>query len=401
MTVSAREAASVGVRAGHVTTIAATNLRRLLRDRIGLFFTFLLPLLIIVLLGAAVPGNELLIGVVDQDGTAASTALTEAVDDADGLQVRGYDTVDDLRRAVRRQRVQGGLVVPLGYGDALERGVTAEVQVVADPAAADTVAVRTRLGEVVGAQAGRLLTARLLLAEVPGLDPVEAAERAAAAVDAARADTVESTTAGSAGYQSLTTAAYAALGELVLFVFLIGLTGAGDLVETRRLGLSRRMLAAPTTSATIVVGEGAGRLAVAVAQIVAIVGLTALVFSMDWGNPLGVAAVIGPFALVATTASLLTGTLVRTPEQATSLGPVIGIAFAMLGGCMWPLEVVPEWLQTLGHLTPHAWAVDGLVAVVGEDAGPADVTRQALVLLGFALGLAPLAAWRLRRAITR
>ena len=31
---------------------------------------------------------------------------------------------------------------------------------------------------------------------------------------------------------------------------------------------------------------------------------------------------------------------------------------AALGGCRWPLEVVPENMQKLGHLFPSAWAMD-------------------------------------------
>src|SRR5690606_5883919 len=50
--------------------------------------------------------------------------------------------------------------------------------------------------------------------------------------------------------------------QLVVFVFLTGLTGALSLVQSRRLGVSRRMLATPTSALTIVSGEALGRFAV-------------------------------------------------------------------------------------------------------------------------------------------
>ncbi|HEU5470800.1 MAG TPA: hypothetical protein VFV67_09105 [Actinophytocola sp.] len=49
------------------------------------------------------------------------------------------------------------------------------------------------------------------------------------------------------------------------------------------------------------------------------------------------AALITVWALVGTGTGILAGTLSRTPEQAGA----IGIAAGMLGGAMWPLEIVP------------------------------------------------------------
>jgi ABC-2 type transport system permease protein len=47
--------------------------------------------------------------------------------------------------------------------------------------------------------------------------------------------------------------------DLLLFLFLIALTGAAALIETRRLGLSRRMLATPTFPRTVIAGEPSAR----------------------------------------------------------------------------------------------------------------------------------------------
>jgi ABC-2 type transport system permease protein len=201
------------------------------------------------------------------------------------------------------------------------------------------------------------------------------------------------------GFRSLTVAQYASAGELILFVFLIALVSAGELVDTRRLGISRRMLVSPATPRQVVVGEGLNRFLTAALQALVIAGVTALVFQLSWGNPIGVGLVISAFALVSVGAGLLMGTIARTTEQATSLGPVVGIALGMLGGCMWPLEVVPSQLRTIGHLTPHAWALDALIRLMGEGGGPADVVGPVSMLVAFAVLLVPIAAWRLKHSI--
>jgi linearmycin/streptolysin S transport system permease protein len=194
---------------------------------------------------------------------------------------------------------------------------------------------------------------------------------------------------------------YTAPSNLVLFVFITSLAGAAALIEERRLGVTRRMLAAPTTASTILFGETLGRFLVALLQglIVFVVGW--LVFGVDWGDPPAALLLVTVFALVGTGAGMLFGTVLRTAEQATSIGPPVGIALGMLGGCMWPLAIVPEPMRLAGHLFPHAWAMDAFIDLISEDAGVAGIAGKLAVLAGFAAVLLALATWRLRRALVR
>jgi ABC-2 type transport system permease protein len=70
------------------------------------------------------------------------------------------------------------------------------------------------------------------------------------------------------------------------------------------------------------------------------------------------------------------------------------------GGAMVPPEIFPEIMRTLSHVTPHAWAIDGLRAVAIRDADLVGVAPQLAVLLAFAVVLLGLATVRFRRAAT-
>jgi ABC-2 type transport system permease protein len=95
------------------------------------------------------------------------------------------------------------------------------------------------------------------------------------------------------------------------------------------------------------------------------------------------------------------GTIARTEEQAGTIGPAVGIALGMLGGCMWPLFIVPPIMQTIGHATPHAWAMDGFIALIARRAGVADIVGSLLALVVFAALLLTIGAWGVRRTATR
>src|SRR3546814_4026619 len=99
----------------------------------------------------------------------------------------------------------------------------------------------------------------------------------------------------------------AAPSQLVLFMFTTGLSGVAALILTRKLGVSARMLSTPTSTRTIITGEALGRLAIGLVQGVYIMLLTALLFGVSWGDPIGAAVVLIAFAAVSAGATMLPG----------------------------------------------------------------------------------------------
>jgi ABC-2 type transport system permease protein len=192
---------------------------------------------------------------------------------------------------------------------------------------------------------------------------------------------------------------YSAPTMLVLFVFINALAAGAGIIESRRLGMYERMSAAPIRGSSIVLGETLAYLSIALAQSLLIVVVGAVGFGVSWGDPLAAGVLIVGWALVGTGAGVLSGTLFRTPEQASSIGPALGIAFGMLGGCMWPLEIVAPLMRTLGHLAPHAWAVDAWTILLSRGGGLADIGRDLAVLAAFAAVLLASATFRLRRRL--
>jgi linearmycin/streptolysin S transport system permease protein len=152
-------------------------------------------------------------------------------------------------------------------------------------------------------------------------------------------------------------------------------------------------------SSTVLLGEGFGRFLVAALQGMFILGAAALLFGVDWGDPLGAAAVVLLFSLVSTGAALLFGAVLPNEQQAGALVP-FGLALAALGGCMVPLQVFPQTIRTIAHATPHAWANDAFEKLIAEGAHVNQIVPQLLALAGFALVLLAVGAIGLRRSLS-
>jgi len=383
--------------------MAGVTLRRLARDRLALFFVVLLPVVIILVIGITFGEEEsdrLPVGVLDQDGGPLGAELQADLATSPALEPRGYDSLDALRKAVRRGVVAAGVVVPAGYDQALRAGRDAQVTFVVDQTRSAPAAARTAVAAAVTRQAAIVRAARFAAGTV-GVSFDAALARARALSGEQEQVRVEATTIGGRENALPSGFNYTAPSNLVLFVFITSLAGAAALVEERRLGVTTRMLAAPTTASTILFGETLGRFLVALLQGLIVFVIGWLVFGVDWGDPPAALLLVTVFALVGTGAGVLFGTVLRTAEQATSIGPPVGIALGMLGGCMWPLAIVPEPMRVVGHLFPHAWAMDAFIDLISEDAGLAGIAGKLAVLAGFAAVLLAVATWRLRRALVR
>ena len=186
---------------------------------------------------------------------------------------------------------------------------------------------------------------------------------------------------------------------LLLFVFLNSLSGASWVLETRRLGIARRILSTPTSVRTLVLGQLLGRFAIAIVQALIIVLGSLLFFGVSWGNPLGTAAVIFAFSLVGTGAAVLLGSLFSSEEQVRPVALLLGLGLAALGGSMAPLEVFPSTARTIAHITPHAWANEAFSKLLKHGGDLVTVLPQVAVLLGFAALATAAAIWQFRRSL--
>lgn len=383
-----------------VLAIAATSLRRYLRDRTAMFFVVALPVLVIVIVGATATGfDHFRIAVVDRESGPLGAELTAALDRSSALEVRHFTSESEAATAARRGEVTVAVIIPAGFDAALRGGGDQTIAVLGDKTNSSQQAAWSAVASVVADRAALVQAARFAQAHAAG-DFDADLQRAAAARATSPAITVNARTVDTARQVLPEGFSYSAPTMLVLFVFINSLAGGGAIIETRRLGLYERLSAAPVSTRSIVMGETLCYFAMAVLQSVLIVAVGAIVFGVSWGDPLAAVLLVGTWALVGTGAGVLAGTLFRTSEQASAIGPSVGIAFGMLGGCMWPLEIVPSAMRTAGHFVPHAWAVDAWTTLLSRDGGVGDILSSLLVLLGFATVLLVTATQRLRRAVT-
>jgi ABC-2 type transport system permease protein len=190
-------------------------------------------------------------------------------------------------------------------------------------------------------------------------------------------------------------------GMLVFFVFYAGAVAAETILQEEEQRTLARLFATPTPRMTILAAKFLSAFVMTLAQALVLVLASALLFGIEWGDPLGVAVVALATVAGAVGLGLLVVSFARDTRQA---GYVIGLTLSVLGlaGGLFTagLAEVPRFMATTALFVPQSWATkgwnlllegEGIAALLGPVAA-----SLACGALTFALG-----ALRIRRRYAR
>ena len=332
--------------------ILRVNLRRAGGDRRFVFVATVFPVLFILVTGLLAGSPKEPVGLLHP-----SARLLQLVDHTGDLRVRVEPSRAQLSDDILRGRVVAGLVLlasPAG---------SQRAEFVSQSASTGAVQART---------------------DVVALLDLMAAEGSRTAV-------TDVTLAHTDVPAALSPFSYVAPADLVLFLGITVLLLSSGVVETRRLGLMARIAAAPLRRRAVVAALIATSLCVAAAQCAGLLLVGVLIFGVHWGNPAGVVLVLAVLSLAYSGAAALISLQSRTEEQAISVAVVLGIVCGLLGGCMYPLDVVGPAVRAVGHVVPQAWAMDAFVKLIYNHAGLSAVLPEVGALEVFAVVLGALA----------
>lgn len=182
---------------------------------------------------------------------------------------------------------------------------------------------------------------------------------------------------------------------LVMVVALVGVVNMPSFLATyRKEGLLKRLAATPAHPAMLLAAQVVTSLAQTVVGVALALALAATLFGVT--GPVGVAAVIGVFALVCAAmyaVGMLVAAVSPTPNAAVAIGLIGFFAIAALGGMFGGPQNLPEPVAELGRWLPYGAGVEALQhAWLGEE-----VPWQRLAALAAATVLGSASAVRLFR----
>ena len=197
---------------------------------------------------------------------------------------------------------------------------------------------------------------------------------------------------------------FALIGTAALSYFSVALGSfAGSLGQEQEQGTLEALLVSPNRPRRLLVYGAAWPCLFATAELVVYVALGAALFrtKIAYEN-LALASGILLLTLVAFSAVGLAvaGVIVLT-KRAGLLVSMIGSAFALLGGVLYPVSVLPRPLELLARALPMSYGLDGVRKALVADPDWGAIGVDAVVLAVFAGALVPVALQGFEWAVTR
>ena len=380
-------------------TIAGKDIKERLRDRSAILLAVVIPLGLAFVLNATLSGVtdgefQTDIVVYDADGGEVAAGFHQVLDfvEEDGfLTVTTASDEASARARIDDGEVSAAILIPDGFSDAVVANQSVEILVIANP---DYPIEAQVVASIASSFTEEINAVRLSVATTQaaggGTDPAQLAALVAAAQDQATPVMLEGIEAEESGFDFAT---FFAMGIAVFFLFFTVQFGILSLVDERDTGTMARLLAAPISRQSILVGKLLSSFAIGITSTVVLWWATSLLMGANWGNAfgvllliiVGVAAAMGLTAVVAMSA--------KTAEQAGALTAFVVVVLGMIGGVFFPVTRDVGFLAVAGRLTPHFWLMDGFQDL-SAGAGVSTILPAAGAVLLFALVLGSIGMWR-------
>jgi ABC-2 type transport system permease protein len=179
-------------------------------------------------------------------------------------------------------------------------------------------------------------------------------------------------------------------------VFFIVLTLASSFIQEKKEGTFQRILSAPLSKATLLVGKILPYYLINLVQIVLMFAVGVFFFHMKLGDPMALILVSLALALAANGLGLLVASLGKTEAQVNGLSVFLAITLSALGGMLVPAYIMPGAMKTISLFTPHAWALAGYQDIIVRGLGVRQVLPEVGILLAFSGLFFVFALWKFR-----
>ncbi len=156
-------------------------------------------------------------------------------------------------------------------------------------------------------------------------------------------------------------------GILAQSVLFIAIFYGIAVIWERDLGILHKLLASPAPRAALVLGKAlsAGERGLSQAAIIYLLAL-ALGVRINWTilAILGVLVVVILGSALFSTFSLIVACLVRTRERFMGVGQLLTMPLFFASNAIYPISIMPGWLQAISQVNPLTYEVDALRALM-------------------------------------
>lgn len=334
-------------------------LKRLFRDKMALFFTFLFPLIFLFVFGTIFSNQNtsFTIAIINRSDTEFAKGFVEGAkrDDSGMLKIKEVSGLDEAKEKLKRSQINGILELEEDFGKLKGEGANIQpsgtIKVLyakgSDQTASALTALMTKITDDINRHMGQ------------PEPPVKVATQAV-------------------GDEALQQFDYTFTGLLAFSLMSMGVFGLANQMPTeKQKGNYRRLRAAPFTSGQLIIATSIAYTIISLlsALMMIVVGMLMFQFTLrgDW---LLFLSFLTLCAVMMVGLGLMIGAWAKNENQSAPLANLIAFPMMFLSGAFFPSFLFPEWLRAVSQFVPMTPAVDGLRLIATEHASLSEVLPQ-------------------------
>ncbi len=345
------------------------ELRRLFSSRSMILNMFLLPLLLIFLLGASLSGV-----VGDKGGSTNIDIVRVAVVNLSGEGYESSMMMDSFLKSTAlkdiitpiivnsREAAESGLrtgkygyavVVPPGFDSKVQNGEAAQLEFILGKKSTDN-----RVAGTVFDNFLKTLNYKQSVALILG----PAALNVMAPNSTSNQPSVKLGELSEGGY-SYTSSQFYAVSMMLMFLLYSGLTVCTSLFNEKENHTLFRINSMPVKGSELFIGKMLGVGVVSIVQCAAIIILTNVLFGVNWGNRPGLLLLFCLLMIVASmTLSIVISMFSKTGASARNVVTLLTVSMTFISGGMAPLS--ESWMNSVGAFTINHWAMQAILKMM-------------------------------------
>ncbi len=343
------------------------ELRRLLDSRSMIINMFLLPLMLIFILGASLSGiiGDKAVSTIDPVHVAIVYLSGESSDPS--VMITSFLKTPDLKDVMipsiieNRQVAESGLrsgkygyavIVPDNFDSKVSSGEPAQLEFILGKDRTDNMVAGTVFDSFLNS-----INYKQSVAMALGPQAVTAAAPITGEVPSVKVGEL------SEGGRSYTASQFYAVSMMLMFLLYSGLTVSTSLFNEKESHTLFRISSMPVKGSGLFIGKMLGVGVISVVQCAAIILLSNLLFGVNWGNRPGLLMLFCLLMIIASmTLSIIISMFSKTGATAGSIVTVITVIMTFISGGMAPL---PEsWVNSVGSFTINHWALQAILKMM-------------------------------------
>lgn len=361
---------------------------QIVRDPRTLAMTFIMPVVMMFLLGYAATNDvrNIALVVLDRDQTPASRRLIDAYRVADYFTIaQPVGSEEELRDLIDRNAARAGLIIPPGYGRDLAGWDSAQVAFIldgSDPTVASTA----------------LAAAQLIGQSLSTQTSIERMEMRGQTVVTQQPIEVRTQVWFNPGLISSYYMVPAMIG--IILQYLTIMLTATSIVRERERGTIEQLIVTPLRSWEMIVGKLVPYVLIAFLNTIEVLTIGVILFHVPINGDLSLLLALTALFLVTTLGiGLLISSIANTQQEAMLTTTFTLLPSIFLSGFFFPLAAMPVWLQVLSYAIPLRYFLIIVRGIVLKGVGLPALWPEVVALSIFAFVVMSAAVSRFRRSL--